>query len=127
MELVEEGEVVRDVQQAGGLGDDQLVRIGQRHLVLRIPQSERTVEMSNYYNIVFWSFIVDPISTVVLVLLKIYSSRALELLPPLYLYGVIGRGDLRMDAQLLYDSSRPTLLHPHHQDVREPHTDLTEI
>ena len=38
VELVEEGEVVRDVQQAGGLGDDQLVRIGQRHLVLRRPQ-----------------------------------------------------------------------------------------
>ena len=39
MELLEEGEVVRDVQQAGGLGDDQLVRVGQRHLVLRRPQS----------------------------------------------------------------------------------------
>ena len=39
VELVEEGEVVRDVQQAGGLGDDQLVRIGERHLVLRRSQS----------------------------------------------------------------------------------------
>ena len=35
VELVEEGEVVRDVHQARGLGDHQLVRVGQRHLVLR--------------------------------------------------------------------------------------------
>ena len=32
-----------------------------------------------------------------------------------------------MDAQLLYDGSRPTLLHPHHQDVREPPRDLRKI
>ena len=38
-ELVEEGEVVRDVHQAGGLGDDLLVGVGQGHLVLRRSQS----------------------------------------------------------------------------------------
>ena len=35
VELAEEGEVVRDVHQPGGLGDDQLVGVGERHLVLR--------------------------------------------------------------------------------------------
>ena len=39
VELVEEGEVVRDVHQAGGLGDDLLVGVGQGHLVLRRSKS----------------------------------------------------------------------------------------
>ena len=44
----------------------------------------------------------------------------------LYLNGVVGGGDLRMYAQLLYDGSRPTLLHAHHQDIREPPAALRE-
>ena len=34
VEEAEEGEIVGDVHQARGLGDHQLVRVGQRHLVL---------------------------------------------------------------------------------------------
>ena len=39
VELMEEGEVVRDVHQAGGLGDHLLVGVGQGHLVLSRSQS----------------------------------------------------------------------------------------
>ena len=74
----------------------------------------------NYYNVVSQSFTVYPISIVEQVFLQIYNSAVSHLPASLYLYGVIGGGDLRMDAQLLYDGSSATLLDAHHQDIREP-------
>ena len=39
---------------------------------------------------------------------------------PAHLKSVVGGGDLRMNAQLLYDGSCPTLFDSHHRDIREP-------
>ena len=48
VEEAEEGKVVRPVHQSRGLGDDQLVGVGQRHLVLETLLDRDARTMTSY-------------------------------------------------------------------------------
>ena len=117
VEEAEEGEVVRPVDQSRGLGDDQLVGVGQWHLVLQ-RSVKRQIKITISDHIVLYSFDVNPISTIVLVFLGILSGECSCECD--HLYGVSRSGDLRMYPELLYDGPGAALLDPNHQDIREP-------